>query len=109
MWRTFIVMSAVNRENLPTSLGQGGATRLCTITSILRDQGVDMKVKNKHWYSRGQRYLSANFGLKVVVGAADIKFQLVTKDGRVFSNEHKEIEIKWENPTWDHGEDKELP
>ncbi len=55
-----------------------------------------MKVKNRHWYNRGNEYVRAKFNIKVILGAADIKFQLQTKDEKVFSNTHDTIEVKWE-------------
>lgn len=80
LWQTHVVMSTVPREQLPQSLSQDGAKRLCEVESVLKDKGVKMKVKNRHWYSRGNEYVRAKFNIKVILGAADIKFQLQTKD-----------------------------
>lgn len=96
LWQTHVVISTVPREQLPRSLNQDGAKRLCDVEAVLKDTGVEMKRKNRHWYSRGNQYLRARFNIKVIVGAADIKFQLQTKDQKVFSNDHDTIEVRWE-------------
>lgn len=96
LWQTHVVMSNVPREQLPRSLDQDGAKRLCDVESILKDKGLDMKVKNRHWYNRGDKYLRAKFNIKVILGAADLKFQLQTKDRKILSNDHENIDVKWE-------------
>lgn len=96
LWQTHVVMSTVAREQLPRSLNQDGAKRLCDVESVLKDKGVEMKLKNRHWYNRGNEYVRVKFNIKVILGAADIRFQLQTKDRKVFSNNHDTIEVKWE-------------
>lgn len=96
LWQTHVVMSTVPRDQLPQSLSQDGAKRLCEVESVLENKGVEMKVKNRHWYNRGNEYVRAKFNIKVILGAADIKFQLQTKDEKVFSNTHDTIEVRWE-------------
>ena len=49
------------------------------------------------WYNRGEEYVRAKFNIKVILGAADIKFQLESKDHKVLSNDHDPIVVKWEN------------
>jgi len=71
---------------------------LCDVESILQDKGVEMKLKNRHWFQRGEKYLRAKFNIKVILGAADLKFQLQTKDRTVLSNDHDAIDVKWEAP-----------
>jgi len=85
-------------EQLPASLSQDGAKRLCDVESVLKDKGVEMKLKNRHWYNRGDKYLRAKFNIQVILGAADLKFQLQTKDRMILSNDHDAIEVKWEAP-----------
>ena len=43
--------------------------------------------------------MRARFNIKVILGAADIKFQLESKDRKVISNNHDTIEVKWEDAT----------
>lgn len=57
-----------------------------------------MKLKNRHWYNRGDKYLRAKFNIKVILGAADLKFQLQTKNSVILNNAHDAIEVKWETP-----------
>ena len=97
LWQTHVVMSTLPRAQLPSGLNQGGAKRLCEINSVLQDKGVDMKRKNRHWYNRGEQYVRARFNIKVILGAADIKFQLESKDQNVLSNDHDTIEVQWED------------
>lgn len=95
-WKTKVVTSSMPRGQLPHSLNQDGAKRLCEVESALKDKGLEMKLKNRHWYNRGEKYLRARFDVKVILGAADLKFALQTKDKKVLSNNHDPIEVKWE-------------
>ena len=94
LWQAFIVMSTADRKSLPTNIDQADVSNLCTLSSSLRL--VPLKMKNRHWYNVGTEFLRADFDLKVVFGAADIKFQLLTKSGKVVSDNHDDIEVKWE-------------
>ena len=97
-WKTNIIVSAEPRERLPTSLDQDRAKVLCSVESILKDKGVDMKLKNRHWYNKGERYLRARFEVKIILGAADLKFQLQSRDRKVLNKEHDAIQIRWHPP-----------
>ena len=97
-WKTNIVISAEPRDRLPTSLDQDRAKVLCSVESVLKDKGVDMKLKNRHWYSRGEKYIRARFEVKIILGAADLKFQLESRDRKVLSNGHDAIQIRWDPP-----------
>ena len=55
-----------------------------------------MKLKNRHWYNRGEKYWYFRFDIKAVIGAADLKFMLLTKEQKVISDEHNAIEIIWQ-------------
>ena len=57
-----------------------------------------MTLKNQHWYNLKHQYSLADFDVRVIVGPADLKFQLVTKDGEALNDDHNEIEVKWEPP-----------
>ncbi len=95
-WKIQVVMSTVPSEHLPRSMKHDGAKTLCDVESVLND--VDMKLKNRHWYNRGEKYVRAEFDVKVILGAADLKFQLWSKGGKVCSRDHDAIEIKWDPP-----------
>ena len=98
-WRNQIIMSNNPRDKLPSNLRQDGAKRLCAIESVLKDKDVEMKLKNRHWYSQREKYLRFKFDVKVILGAADLKFQLQTKDKKVISSDHETITVKWEAPS----------
>lgn len=98
LWQTHVVMSTVPSDQLPSSLNHDGASRLCDVESMLKDRGVEMKLKNRHWYQRGEKYLRAKFDIKVILGAADLKFQLQSKTNNVLSKDHDAIQVKWEVP-----------
>ncbi|MCJ1279191.1 hypothetical protein MMC21_007015 [Puttea exsequens] len=95
-WQTQIVMSTVPRERLPTNIKQDGSRRLCEVSTNLKTQEVEMKEKNRHWYSRRERYLRFRFDVKAVVGAADLKFVLLTKDKKVINDDYNAIEVVWQ-------------
>ena len=95
-WTTIIVMSSNEREKLPTNLSQDGAKRLCMVESSLKDKAVDTKIKNRHWYNLREKYLEARVNIQVVLGPADLKFQLQSKDREILSNSHDAIQVKWD-------------
>ena len=97
-WKTNIIMSTEPPERLPTCLDQDGAKIICGIESVLKDKGVDMKMKNRHFFSRGEKFLRVRFDVKVILGAADIRFQLQSKNGVVLSSDHDAIQVKWDPP-----------
>ena len=65
---------------------------------MLKDKGVDMKMKNRHFYNRGEKFLRVRFDVKVILGAADIRFQLQSKNGMVLNSDHDAIQVKWDPP-----------
>ena len=58
-----------------------------------------MKLKNRHWYNRGEKYWRFKFDIKAVVGAADLKFVLLTKEKKIISDEHEAIGVVWQAVT----------
>ncbi|KAL9137562.1 MAG: hypothetical protein Q9175_001216 [Cornicularia normoerica] len=97
-WKTNIIMSTEPRERLPTSLDQDGAKVLCGVESVLKDKGVDMKLKNRHWYNKGEKYLRVRFDIRVILGAADLKFQLQSKNNVVLNHDYDAIQVRWDPP-----------
>ena len=98
-------MSTEPRERLPTSLDQDGAKVLCGVESVLKDKGVDMKLKNRHWYSTGEKYLRVKFDIKIILGAADLKFQIQSKNQVVLNNPYDAIQVRWDPPKQKPNED----
>ena len=96
-WQTHVVMCGLPREQLPTNISQSDVGRLCDITSSLQGKDVDMKEKNRHWYNRGERYMRVNFNIRVILGAADVKFRMESKGVRkeVLSEDHDSIQVIW--------------
>ena len=97
-WKTNIIMSTEPSERLPTCLDQDGAKIICGIESVLKDKGVDMKMKNRHFFNRGEKFLRVRFDVKVILGAADIRFQIQSKNGVVLSSDHDAIQVRWDPP-----------
>jgi len=104
-WLTGIVMSTLPAEHLPSNINQDGVEKICTVHSVLKESVGDAKLKNRHWYNRGEKYLRLRFNIKVILGAADIRFQLHSKDGQILSGEHNAIQVKWETPARRNEED----
>jgi hypothetical protein len=67
----------------------------CAVESVL--DPADMKRKNRHWYNFAPEYNRAEFDVKVIIGAADVRFELWGKNGRK-SKDHTDIAVKWEPP-----------
>jgi hypothetical protein len=88
-------MSTLSPAHLPQSMKKGGVQQVCSLD--IATGYVDKKLKNRHWYNLKPIYWRATFDVRVVVGAADLKFQLWNKDNRqIMSKEHEPIRVKWE-------------
>ncbi|KAL4802510.1 hypothetical protein BDV18DRAFT_146855 [Aspergillus unguis] len=92
-WKVHIVMSTAPPYSLPTSLASNRVQHVCSL-DIITDE-VDKKVKNKRWYNMRPLYWKAQFDVRVVVGAADLTFQLWSKDQRIRSGKHEPIHVQW--------------
>ena len=66
-------MSMEPLERPSTSLDQDGANILCGIETVLKDKGMDMRMKTRHWYNKGERFLGFRFDIRVILGAAVLK------------------------------------
>jgi hypothetical protein len=58
-------------------------------------QGSALLIPNR--YNFGPQYQRADFEVKVIIGTADLKFQLWGKNGQL-SRDHEEIEVQWYPP-----------
>ncbi|KAH8694872.1 hypothetical protein BGW36DRAFT_299998 [Talaromyces proteolyticus] len=94
VWKVHIVMSTLSPSNLPQSMNQGGAQQVCSLD--IATEFADRKLKNRHWYNFKPAYWRATFDVKVMVGPADLKFQLWNKETRIRSRDHQPIRVKWE-------------
>ncbi len=90
-------MSTLPAGQRPKSLKHAGdaVKNVCDVDASL--SGLDMKVKNRHWYNQGPKYLRAEFDVKTVIGPADLKFQVWAKNG-ICSKDHDAIDVKWDPP-----------
>ena len=95
-WQCQIVMCKGSRHRLPTNISQDGVIKLCKVTSVLKNAKEHMKAKKRHWWQLRPKYCRLEFDVKMVLGPADIMFQLQTKDNKVFSQGHEEIRVQWE-------------
>ncbi|KAL1631760.1 hypothetical protein SLS56_004279 [Neofusicoccum ribis] len=94
--RTQIVMSPLPPTQLPRSTAHDGVVRVCTLESTL--EHADMQRKNNHWYNWSREYWLAEFEMWILVGAADLKFQLWSKRGQRLDRSGNVIAVEWEPP-----------
>ncbi|KAL6718179.1 hypothetical protein ACLMJK_004267 [Lecanora helva] len=95
-WKTDIVMSSLPKHQLPTNIHQHGSKKICDVSSVLKNQAVDMKLKNRRWWQTGDKYWRFRFDVKVIPGHADLRFNMLTKDKKVINEDHKAIEVIWQ-------------
>ena len=98
VWRCKVAMSEEKGNKLPANLSEYGVEEVCSIEWVIKDGVVGKKTKNRHWWQCRPKYIRFEFDVKVVLGPADIKFQLQTKDQKVFSKEHEGIKVTWYAP-----------
>ncbi|KAL4923834.1 uncharacterized protein BDV17DRAFT_296016 [Aspergillus undulatus] len=91
-WKVHIVMSTDIPNRLPQSMG-GNVQHVCSLD--IDTENVDRKLKNRRWYSMRPQYWRATFDARVVVGAADLTFQLWSKDEWIRSSQHEPIKVQW--------------
>ncbi|KAL6229767.1 hypothetical protein BDW75DRAFT_88311 [Aspergillus navahoensis] len=92
-WKVHIVMSMNPPDKLPQSMRGEGVQRVCSLD--ISTDNVDRKLKNRRWYNMRPQYWRATFEVRVVVGAADLTFQLWSKDERIRSSNHEPIKVQW--------------
>ncbi|KAJ5655126.1 hypothetical protein N7490_002129 [Penicillium lividum] len=92
-WKVSIVMSALAPSQLPLNLTHRGVQKVCDLD--ISTENVDKKLKNRHWYSTKPTFWRTTFDVRVVVGPADLSFQLWSRDQRIMSTKHKAIAVKW--------------
>lgn len=70
---------------------------------------VDMKMKNRRWYNRGEQYRLAEFNVNVVIGHADLTFQIHDKSGQKLNLVDDPITVTWSPPQSNaHAENEEM-
>ncbi|KAA8647819.1 Hsp70 family protein [Aspergillus tanneri] len=91
--KVHVVMSILPPDKLPKSMRQKGVQLVCSLDILTED--VEKKLKNRHWYSIKPAFWRTIFDVKVVVGPADLTFQLWSKDRRIRGGKHEPIAVKW--------------
>ncbi|KAH0545359.1 hypothetical protein FGG08_000500 [Glutinoglossum americanum] len=96
-WKTRLVSCNADSAFLPTTFHPNrstGATLLCVLESDLTHLPLTcFKKKNRHWYNRGKVYHRANYSVRVVIGSADIRFELWMD--RVKYSKDRPIKVEW--------------
>ncbi|KAJ5623175.1 hypothetical protein N7490_011780 [Penicillium lividum] len=92
-WKVSIVMSALAPNQLPLNLADRGVQKVCDLD--ISTESVDKKLKNRHWYNTKPTFWRTTFDVRVVVGPADLSFQLWSRDKRIMSTKHEAIAVKW--------------
>ena len=59
--------------------------------------GNDMKLKNRQFWKIGKKYWRAEFLFVVKIGPADMKFQILGKNG-VLSTRHDDLKVEFMDP-----------
>ncbi|TLD35794.1 hypothetical protein E2P81_ATG02097 [Venturia nashicola] len=89
-----VVQSDLDKQNLPFRIGPG-VKILCEVKSDLSTvDETKFKVKNRHWWNFKEKYMRVDYLIKVVVGPADLQFQLWF-DGQMLKLGDP-IQVKWE-------------
>ena len=98
-------MSENPAKDLPQSLRYERVERLCTVTAHFGREDFQPATKSSArpfkrirggLFSRERAHYIADFNLKIVIGSADLRFEVVSKDGRKFSQNQASIKVDWE-------------
>ncbi|PGH23948.1 hypothetical protein AJ80_02010 [Polytolypa hystricis UAMH7299] len=92
-WKVHVVMSTLPARELPQSMTHDGAKSVCILS--VYTEGVEKKLKNRHWYNSDPAYWMVKFNVKVVVGPADLKFELWSENKQIRSSKHEPIAVAW--------------
>ncbi|KAF7506955.1 hypothetical protein GJ744_011086 [Endocarpon pusillum] len=114
VWQAEIVVSSSGRP--PSSMRGDNVRTVCTVDAtfpwktlrrVLKGRKIDgIKLMTTSWWKKDPQYILVEFELCVLVGSADVKFLLKTRDGKIFSHDHVHVEINWEQeprPAIGHG------
>ncbi|KAL8801041.1 MAG: hypothetical protein Q9182_004733 [Xanthomendoza sp. 2 TL-2023] len=94
---TSIVESNADEPFLPHHMGAGDAHVLCEIESDLSTADESkFKEKNKHFWSLGKHYFKVDYEVKVLIGPADVRFELWF-NGQKLSKD-RPIKVEWQAP-----------
>lgn len=107
-------MSENPAKDLPQSLRYERVERLCTVTGNFGREDFQPATKGSTrpfkrvrggLFSREKAHYIADFNLKVVIGSADLGFEVVSKDGRKFNRNHVSVKVDWEDTVAEREQD----
>jgi hypothetical protein len=109
-------MSENPANDLPRSLRYERVERLCTVTANFGREDFQPASKNLGMspfkrirgglFSKEKAHYIADFNLKVVIGSADLKFEVVSKDGRKYSQNPASVRVDWEEAVAEQKRDR---
>jgi hypothetical protein len=109
------VLSENRAKDLPRSLRFETVERLCTVRAnfgredfqpVTKSQSIrPFKRVRGGIFSRDKAHYVADFNLNVLVGSADLRFELVSKDGRKYSQNHASVRVDWEDAVAERQQD----
>ena len=109
------VMSENPANDLPRSLRYERVERLCTVTANFGREDFQPASKSLGTrpfkrirgglFSKEKAHYIADFNLKVVIGSADLRFEVVLKDGRKYSQNPASIRVDWEEAVAERKQD----
>jgi len=91
-----IVMSTLPAKKLPMLATDAGCQFVSVVHYKLTEN--DMKLKNRQVWKMKKKYWKANFSFVVKLGPADMKFEILGKDG-VVSSDHKSLAVEYMDPS----------
>lgn len=91
---TAIICSEVDREFLPPTMNSS-CRSICKVESDFSSVPLSLfKLKNRHWWNTGKKYHRINYNVKVLIGAADISFELWHEGVKV--SKDNSIKVEWQ-------------
>ncbi|KAL8719782.1 MAG: hypothetical protein Q9225_003243 [Loekoesia sp. 1 TL-2023] len=91
---TSIVESYADEQFLPHYMGVGDAHILCEIESDLSTADeTKFKEKNKRFWSLGKHYFKVDYEVKVLIGPADVRFELWFNNQKL--SRDQPIKVEW--------------
>ncbi|KAH7130789.1 hypothetical protein B0J11DRAFT_613356 [Dendryphion nanum] len=91
---TAIICSEVDRDFLPITMNSS-CRSICKVESDFSSLPLSIfKLKNRHWWNTGKKYHRINYCVKVLIGAADISFELWHEGAKI--SKDNSIKVEWQ-------------
>lgn len=104
--QALILMSSLPNGKLPTLSTDDGCKEVVTVRYRLT--GNDMKLKNRYLWKLKKKYWKAEFQFVVKIGPADLKFEILGKNG-VLSTGHDDLKAEFMDPSDRKGKSERPP